>query len=258
MDFQKEVVERSKEQPVLVDFWAEWCGPCKFLGPILEELEAGQKRWKLVKVDVDANPEISRQFEIRGIPDVRLFIDGEEAGQFTGAKPKHEVEKWLNDLIPDERIEVLNRLVEKSGGSDSFEELESFVKDNPDLDVGRVALAKLILWENPQAAGDLVVKIHPTNKLFDDSRTITALANFMTNDLPENSSPVSAKMLELKQFLSEKALEAGIKVLIDIVTLDKSFQNNLPVRIGASLFNFLGPDDELTKTYRRKFDMALY
>ncbi|MCZ6756762.1 MAG: thioredoxin, partial [Bacteroidetes bacterium] len=88
-NFQEDVIEASSEVPILVDFWAEWCGPCRVLGPVLEKLEAEQNgEWRLAKVDTDQHPEVSMQYGIRGIPAVKLFVDGNVVSEFTGALPE--------------------------------------------------------------------------------------------------------------------------------------------------------------------------
>jgi putative thioredoxin len=135
--FQHDVIERSYEVPVVVDFWAEWCGPCRMLGPVIEKaVDARTGAVELVKLDTDANQRLAAEYRIQSIPAVKAFKDGNVVDEFVGALPPAAVERWLDGLAPSEA----ERLVESGGEDDLRRALE--------LEPGRadaaVALARLL------------------------------------------------------------------------------------------------------------------
>ncbi|HEX2129062.1 MAG TPA: thioredoxin domain-containing protein, partial [Solirubrobacterales bacterium] len=158
--FMADVVERSREVPVVVDFWAEWCGPCRQLGPALED--AVRKRAgeiELVKVDTDSNQSLAASFDIRGIPAVKAFRDGQVVAQFTGAIPPAQIEEFLNTLVPSKA----DRLVEAGDESSLREALELDPRNAAAAAaLGRVLLARGDADEAAELfgrfAGDFVIE----------------------------------------------------------------------------------------------------
>ncbi len=109
-DFEYEVIAYSKQVPVVVDFWAEWCGPCKVLSPILERLaaEAGGS-FRLAKVNVDSNPNLALQYSIKSLPNVKAFRDGQMVAEFVGSRPESQVREFIRTLAPSETDLVLEK-----------------------------------------------------------------------------------------------------------------------------------------------------
>ncbi|MGH2821391.1 MAG: tetratricopeptide repeat protein [Actinomycetota bacterium] len=147
--FERDVEQRSHEVPVVVDFWAAWCGPCRFLGPVLEKLceEAGGA-WVLAKVDVDANPGLAARFGIQGIPAVRAFKAGREVAEFVGALPEPQVREWLAQLEPsraDLAFEEGRRAEDRGDRTAAAKAFEEALNHDPGHAPARCALERVAL-----------------------------------------------------------------------------------------------------------------
>lgn len=258
MDFQTDVLEKSYSKPVVVDFWAEWCGPCKVLGPVIEQLaEEQQDRWDLVKVDTEANQDLAMQYGIRSIPNVKLFSKGEVVAEFAGALPKTAIQNWLDEHLPDDRKEALEALVlAVEQGEEGVEALHRFQEDNPDMIEAQIALARQLVFKDPSGAAQLVENIRLGEKFSEAAEDIRLIGVFMEHK-PDHSTAGIA-MNKAQRAFHQADLEGGILRVIEATQADKSYSQELPRKVAIAIFRLLGQDHPLTKEYRWRFDMALY
>ena len=261
MNFQKEVIERSHEVPVLVDFWAPWCGPCRVLGPVIEQIaEEQQGKWDLVKVNTEEEQELAMQYRIRSIPNVKLFHKGEVINEFSGALPRHQILQWLEEHLPSEQKSLLASLLEQEQGVPDAPlrgKLRQYVRQFPDDLAAKIQLARHMVFHQPEEAVHLVQAVKLGDENHDIAEDVRTVAHFLTADA-QPDSPVAEVMSKAQKALRANEHEAAIQHIIEATAIDKTYEDELPRRTAVALFRLWGNAHELSKTYRRRFDMMLY
>ena len=273
--FNIQVLEGSKQQPVLVDFWADWCQPCKSLMPLLTKLtEEYQGAFILAKVNADEQQEIVAASGVKSLPTVKLFIDGVVVDEFTGAKPEGEIRLFLEKHIRNETDnEIDNALaLSESGDYDqAIEVLKSLNQADPSNTQIYLAIAKVYLQAEDLDNCDAVLKSLPANiQNSDDAKKIADELNLIkaTNDAPaveellsqlETEPENHALRVQLaKQYLVSKQYETALESLMYILARDINFQEGEAKAAMLKIFELLGTQDPLCRKYRNKLATLLY
>jgi putative thioredoxin len=234
-DFEREVIEGSREQLVLVDFWAPWCGPCRSLTPVLEKLAAEYAgRVKLVKINSDENTEISSAFGIRSIPNVIAFRDGKPVSKFLGALPEGQVRAFIEKLLPPPQLALAERAI-ADRRLDEAERLLAEIKWNIDWDAQVDTLKQLLAFA--RAGGgekDLAAKV-AANPADLDSRLALAGALAAQHDY-----------------------RGALEQLLEIIRRNREWKDGEARKQMLAIFNLAADDPALVSEYRKKLSSALY
>jgi putative thioredoxin len=238
-DFQTAVIDRSNEVPVVVDFWAAWCGPCRQLGPALEaEAKKRGDDVDLAKVDVDSNQALAQSFGVQGIPAVKAFRDGKVVEEFTGAIPPAQVAAFFNGLVPSEA----DRLASSTDEADLRRALEL----DPKQAEAATSLARLLLARDEHAEAQELLEPIAGDFL---AEGLLARAELATGG--ESPGDAFEAWDDGRHADALDALQAAIADEQDVETRDRLR------RVMVAIFTELGPSSELAREHRRRLALAL-
>lgn len=264
-DFQKDVIEKSYEMPVLVDFWAEWCAPCKVLAPILEKVaEKNQDRFAFAKLNTEHYSRIATQYGIRGIPNVKLFVDGEVVNEFQGALPEAMIENWLDKNLPSplrKKIAEAFRLVAEARIDEAQGLLKKILKAEPQNAEAAVLLGNIYLYSDATEAMAAVSFIEADSEFYQQAESIRNFGRlFQFADSPEQLSEddVKAGYLQAIHSLKTKDFDTALNHFIEVLQSNRKYDDDGARKACIAIFKYLGEDNELTRKHRPAFSSALY
>jgi putative thioredoxin len=275
--FERDVITASTLAPVLVDFWAPWCGPCKTLGPMLEKLEAeAAGKWKLVKVNVDENQELAAHFQVRSIPHVMAFADGQPVDQFVGVLPEGQLREFIERLVPQgadaSRLEAQAALAE-GRREDAYDALQAALAYDPGFDEARMDRIEMLLEDHRiDEARNEVDLLSPKTTQGIDARfnaiktrldAVDAAADLPPTDALEakvaaNPDDLEARFDLASAFIARRKYEGALEHLLAIVQRDRTFREDIGRKTMLSVFDLAAHQPALVSQWRRKLSALLF
>ena len=259
--FQEDVIDASQNGPVVVDFWAPWCGPCRVLGPVIEKLAHEQSdTWTLAKVNSDEYQEEAMRYGVRGIPSVKMFFKGQVIDEFTGALPEPAIRQWLEKALPGETKDLMKQvesLLVEGELAPARTHLERILELEPTNPSAAGHLASLIALENPERAADLAdIAINGEPRFVQIAEAVRTLVELTTVGPSEGEGASAFK--NALDALKAGNPDAAIASLIEVLKTDRYYQDDAARKLGVAIFTLLGPGHPVSKKHRRMFDMWLY
>lgn len=273
--FEKDVIERSRTVPVVVDFWAPWCQPCLMLGPVLERLaQQADGAWELVKINTDNEPALARRYGIQGIPAVKGFRDGKVVQEFVGVLPERSIRDFLARTIPSRADHLVTEAGKRLDAGDPAGAESLFrqaLEAQPGHPAAGLGLARLLLERGEESAARELLEALPARG--EEGREADALLKRLqfvqeaatlpsgvqaTNALATNPDDVPALWTLATRAAATGDYAKALSRFLQVIDLDRRYKDDGGRKAMLAIFTILGPDHELSLTFRPRLAAALH
>ncbi len=275
-NFEQAVLEASARAPVVIDFWAPWCAPCRALGPVLERLAAEYDgRFTLAKVNADESPTLTAQFGVRGIPSVKAIVNGALVDEFTGAPPEPMVREFIERVLPSPseelRLQAAHAYFADRDSTRALGLLEQAAKSDPGNEAVRIDQAEIHLDLNElDAARKLLDSLGGLAQM--DDRVVALRARLdlaqgaaqagdeatLESRIAQEPGDLEARLQLAQILVARERYDAALGHLLEIVKRDRGFRDDAGRKTMLEVFTLLGQDNELVAEYRRRLASAMY
>jgi len=266
LNFEYEVIAYSRNIPVLVDFWAEWCKPCQTLSPLLVKIvDEANGGLRLAKVNIDQNPNLALQFNVRSIPTVKAFIDGQVAGEFSGIQPESRLRDFIGRLTPpsplDLDIEKGQGLLANHKWSDAESVLRKALEQQPESVSIQLGLAKALLAQDKPEEALALLKAIPSGREYNQAQLLLpyaeSLLHFKQDLLPDDNN-LDAVFRNSLRLAGQGKFPPALDGMLDILRADKRFRGGLVKQVILGILEIMGEDDPQTRSFRAELATILF
>ena len=266
VDFEYEVIAYSQNNPVLVDFWAPWCQPCKILTPLLEGLAETMKgSFRLARVNVDQNPNLAMRYGVRSIPTVKAFHQGQVVGEFVGLQPEARIRDFVEKLLPPSQsalaMEKGSSLLADQNWYAAEELYRELDKEESGRPVVQLGLVRAILAQGKGSEAAFLLRNFPASREFATAEKLRPLADMLVrsgkNELPEETD-LDAMFRGSIRMAGRGNLEAAMDGLLEIIRQDKRYRGDRARQVLLSLLELYDPADPIARQYRSEMASVLF
>ncbi len=264
-DFEYEVLQYSTQVPVLVDFWAAWCVPCRVLGPKLEALaREGEGRFRLAKLNVDENGKLAQRYKIRNIPAVKAFVDGHVAGEFSGVPSDQRLKDFIRQLAPlpeDLMYAKGNSLMELGEYDEAEDAYRQFLSVQPNHPGALLGLVRALLLQGEGHEATILLDSFPASSEFSTAQLLKPLAKAFAeheDDRIEHEHPLEAAFINGIRLARRGNILAAMDGFLDILRADRNYRGGEVKDVFVGLLTLLGDEHPDARQYRKDLTSALF